>query len=189
MTQADLDLGVVGNGSFGALIDRQARVVWSCLPSFDGDPTFCALLSPNQQEGGDFSVELEDFESSEQHYLHNTAILRTLLRDRHGAVLEILDFAPRWRHNDRFYRPVSLIRRITPIAGSPRVRILARPLADWGARVPESTWGSNHMRWLLPGFTLRMTTDVPIRFLREPAQIDPSLPAAGGAADASAGWR
>ena len=29
----------------------------------------------------------------------------------------------------------------------------------------------------------------PIRFLREPAQIDPSLPAAGGAADASAGWR
>ena len=43
----------------------------------------------------------------------------------------------------------------------------ARPLADWGARLPESTWGSNHVRWLLPDFTLRLTTDVPVRFVRE----------------------
>mgnify|MGYP006156072503 CR=1 FL=1 len=110
MTQPDLDLGVVGNGSFGALVDKHARVVWSCLPTFDGDPTFCALLSPNQQEGGDFAIELEDLASTEQEYLSNTAILRTVLRDAHGGALEILDFAPRWRQNDRFYRPVSLIR-------------------------------------------------------------------------------
>ncbi|MGD5182367.1 DUF5911 domain-containing protein, partial [Xanthomonas citri pv. citri] len=57
MPQPDLDLGVVGNGSFGALIDPQARVVWSCLPTCDGDPTFCALLGPNQQEGGDIGIE------------------------------------------------------------------------------------------------------------------------------------
>jgi len=42
MTTANLDLGVIGNGSFGALVDAQARVVWSCLPAFDGDPAFCA---------------------------------------------------------------------------------------------------------------------------------------------------
>jgi len=165
--QQTLDLGVIGNGSFGALIDREARVVWSCLPAFDGDPAFCALLSPRQHEGGDLAVELEDFERSEQHYVTNTALLRTVLHDRHGGAVEVLDFAPRWKQNGRIYRPVSIIRRITPLAGSPRVRVRARPLADWGARVPESTWGSNHMRWLLPGFTLRMTTDVPIRFLRE----------------------
>ena len=81
MTQPDLDLGVVGNGSFGALVDKHARVVWSCLPTFDGDPTFCALLGPNQQTGGDFAIELEDFASSEQEYLTNTAILRTVLRE------------------------------------------------------------------------------------------------------------
>jgi len=40
-------------------------------------------------------------------------------------------------------------------------------LADWGAREPESTWGSNHIRWLLPDFTLRLTTDVPVRFVRD----------------------
>ncbi|ADV26421.1 glycoside hydrolase 15-related protein [Pseudoxanthomonas suwonensis 11-1] len=165
--EANLELGVIGNGSFGALVDKRARVVWSCLPAFDGDPAFCALLSPCEQEGGDFSIELEDFERSEQRYDNNTAILRTTLHDSRGGSLEIVDFAPRWRQNGRLYRPVSIIRRITPLTGNPRIRVRLRPLADWGARVPESTWGSNHMRWLLPHFTLRLSTDVPIRFVRD----------------------
>lgn len=167
MDNATLDLGVIGNCSFGALIDRRASVVWGCLPAFDGDPAFCSLLSPTGQAGGDFGIELEDFEDSSQHYITNTAILRTVLRDRHGGQVEVIDFAPRYRSHGRFYRPVSLIRRLRPLAGSPRIRVLARPLADWGARVPDSTWGSNHIRWLLPGFTLRLTTDVPLRMVRD----------------------
>ena len=167
MHDSTLDLGLIGNGSFGALVDKHARVVWSCLPAFDGDPAFCALLSPRDHEGGDFAIELEDFAGSEQHYLTNTAILRTVLRDHHGGEVEILDFAPRYRRNGRFYRPVSIVRRVTPLAGAPRIRVRLRPLADWGARMPERTWGSNHMRWLLPDFTLRLTTDVPVRFVRD----------------------
>ena len=167
MHQANLDLAVVGNGSYGALIDKRARVVWGCLPAFDGDPAFCALLSPRDHEGGDFAIELEEFADSEQHYIANTAILRTVLRDTQGAEVEVIDFAPRWKRNGRLYRPPSLVRRIRPLSGSPRIRVRARPLADWGARVPETTWGSNHMRWLLPEFTLRLTTDVPVRFVRD----------------------
>ncbi|XQA70585.1 glycoside hydrolase family 15 protein [Xanthomonas sacchari] len=167
MSSPNLDLGVIGNGSFGALIDKRASVVWSCLPAFDGDPAFCALLSPRAHPGGDFSIELEDFVDSDQHYLANTAILRTVLRDAHGGAVEVIDFAPRWRNHGRFYRPVSIIRQVRPLAGNPRIRVLARPLADWGARQPESTWGSNHLRWLLPDFTLRLTTDVPVRFIRD----------------------
>jgi len=166
MSEPNLDLGVIGNCSFGALIDRQARVVWSCLPAFDGDPAFCRLLSPIQ-EGGDFAVELEDFQDSEQAYVPNTAILRTVMRDSKGGVIEVIDFAPRWRNHNRFYRPVSIVRQIRPLAGAPRIVVRARPLADWGAREPESTWGSNHIRWLLPDFTLRLTTDVPVRFVRD----------------------
>ena len=49
--QANLDLGLVGNGTFGALIDKSANVVWACYPSFDGDPAFCALLSPKSGGG------------------------------------------------------------------------------------------------------------------------------------------
>jgi GH15 family glucan-1,4-alpha-glucosidase len=162
----DLELGVIGNGSFGALLDARGRMAWSCLPAFDGDPAFCALLQP-KLDGGDWSVELEDFTSAEQHYIENTAILRTLLHDAHGGTVEQIDFAPRWRQHGRFYRPVMLMRRIRPLTGSPRVRIRLRPLADWGARIPERTWGSNHLRFLLPGMTLRLTTDAPLRLIRD----------------------
>ncbi|GAB6196529.1 glycoside hydrolase family 15 protein [Lysobacter xanthus] len=161
-----LDLGLVGNGSIGALVDRGGRIVWGCVPAFDGDPTFCALLSPNI-DGGDFAVELADCVGVEQHYVENTAVLRTVLRDARGGAVEILDFAPRWKQYDRFYRPVMLIRSVRPLAGEPRVRIRLRPLADYGARVPEITWGSNHLRYVLPGFTLRLNTDAPIRMVRE----------------------
>ncbi|AXK71004.1 glycoside hydrolase family 15 protein [Lysobacter sp. TY2-98] len=161
-----LSLGLVGNGSIGALIDPQARVVWACVPAFDGDPTFCSLLSP-RIDGGDFAIELEGMVSSEQHYIENTAVLRTVLRDARGGAVEIIDLAPRWKQYKRFYRPVMLIRTVRPLSGEPRVRVRLRPLADYGARVPESTWGSNHMRFVLPGFTLRLNTDAPVRMVRE----------------------
>jgi GH15 family glucan-1,4-alpha-glucosidase len=162
----NLDLGLVGNGSFGALVDGRARIVWGCLPAFDGDPAFCALLQP-KIDGGDWAIELEDFDHAEQRYLHNTAVLRTVLRDRHGGAVEVTDFAPRWRQYGRYYRPVMLVRRVRPLAGNPRIRVALRPLADWGARVPDRTWGSNHMRFVLPGITMRLTTDASLRMLRD----------------------
>lgn len=166
-TQASLDLGLIGNGAIAALVDARGRIVWGCVPAFDGDPVFCALLSPRMHEGGDYSVELEDMVSSEQQYLPNTAVLRTVLRDRNGGAVEITDFAPRWHQHDRFYRPVMLLRRVRPLAGLPRIRILLRPLSEYGATKPETTWGSNHIRFLVPGFILRLTSDVPVRMVRE----------------------
>ena len=172
----NLDLGLIGNGSFGALVDARGRIVWGCLPAFDGDPAFCALLQP-RIDGGDWTVELEDCVETSQHYLENTAVLRTILRDVHGGVVEITDFAPRWRQHGRFYRPVMLLRRLRPLAGSPRIRLRLRPLADWGARVPERTWGSNHLRFLLPQMTLRLTTNAPLRLVRDelPFVLDAEL--------------
>jgi GH15 family glucan-1,4-alpha-glucosidase len=168
---ANLHLGLVGNGSIAALLDPRGRIVWGCIPAFDADPAFCALLEPTRQPGGDFTIELEDAlegaDGTEQQYLPNTAVLRTVLRDRHGGAVEIIDFAPRWHQYDRFYRPVMLVRRVRPIAGSPRIRVRLRPLVDYGARTPETTWGSNHIRYLLPDFTLRLTTDTPVRMVRE----------------------
>ncbi|MDQ3271227.1 MAG: hypothetical protein M3Q12_03525, partial [Pseudomonadota bacterium] len=39
-----LSLGVIGNCAFSALVDARARIVWCCLPRFDADPVFNALL-------------------------------------------------------------------------------------------------------------------------------------------------
>ncbi|MBA2239514.1 MAG: glycoside hydrolase family 15 protein [Lysobacter sp.] len=158
---------MIGNGSIAALVDPRARIVWGCVPAFDGDPTFCALLSPTEHEGGDFSIEVEDFASSEQHYVTNTAVLRTVLHDSHGGAVEIIDFAPRWQQHERFYRPVMLVRRVRPLHGNPRIRIRLRPLAEYGQCRPEITWGSNHIRYVMPAITLRLTSDAPMRLVRE----------------------
>jgi GH15 family glucan-1,4-alpha-glucosidase len=156
---ASLELGVIGNGSVAALIDPHARIVWCCLPRFDADASFCSLLSP-ATEGGDWTIELEDFDHVEQFYLANTAVLVTRLFDHHGGAIEITDFAPRHRLNGRFYHPEMLVRRIAPIAGSPRIRVRMRPLCDYGARSPQTTAGSNHIRYLLSDVVQRLTTDI-----------------------------
>ncbi|MDE1962440.1 MAG: glycoside hydrolase family 15 protein [Xanthomonadaceae bacterium] len=159
---ASLDLGVIGNGTVAALIDPRARIVWSCLPTFDADPAFCALLSPRGGSGGDWSIELHDFARSEQAYDPNTAILVTCLYDHHGGAVEITDFAPRYRSHGRLFHPVMLVRRIRPLQGSPRIRVRLRPLCGYGAEAAATTSGSNHLRYRLADTTLRLTSDVPV---------------------------
>ena len=56
---SNLDLGLIGNCTVAALIDRQANIVWSCLPRFDGDPIFSRLLD-DDRERGFFGIELLD---------------------------------------------------------------------------------------------------------------------------------
>ena len=150
--QSSLDLGLIGNGSIAALVDARARIVWGCVPAFDGDPVFCALLSPRLHDGGDYAIELEDMVSSEQEYLPNTAVLRTLLRDR------------TWRcRRDHRFRARAGASTIASIArscccagcarlpGLPRIRIVpASALPSTALRKPEITWGSNHIRYPRP---------------------------------------
>jgi len=154
----NLDLALIGNCTIGALIDAQATINWACFPRFDGDPIFCSLLR-NSADYGYFAVDLADFERAEQHYLDNTAILITRLYDRHGGCLEVTDFAPRFGQYGRMFRPMMLIRRLRKIAGSPRLTLRLRPACNDGAARPEITRGSNHIRFVMPGLTLRLTTD------------------------------
>ncbi len=166
---SNLDLAVIGNSSFSALIDQQGRIVWSCLPRFDSDPVFCSLLNggPENDGVGYFEIGLEDFSHSEQRYLQNTAVVVTTLFDDHGSAVEITDFAPRFKQLGRMYRPIMTVRQIKPVIGSPRVRVRLRPASDYGAHRPEQTHGSNHIRYVTPEITLRLTTDVPISFVLE----------------------
>jgi hypothetical protein len=165
---SDLDLAVIGNCQIAALLDRRARFVWACVPRFDGDPTFCSLLAgKNETEAGFYGIELVGFSRSEQRYIPNTAIVETVLHDSSGAAVKILDFAPRMQQHGRFYRPMTLIRLLVPVAGRPHVRIRLRPLGDYGAVSPTLTHGSNHIRYVLPSITLRLTTDASITAVLE----------------------
>ena len=122
-TPNSLQVAMIGNCAYSALIDQQSRVVWCCLPRFDGDPVFNALLDASEN-GSKWAVELEDFARSEQQYEPNTAVLRTRLYDSQGQGIEITDFAPRFFSRGRTFRPLTLVRRIKVLEGSPRMRML-----------------------------------------------------------------
>jgi len=164
---SNLELAVVGNCSWGGLIDARGRLVWACLPRFDSDPLFPALLDERADGDGSFAVELADLASSEQRYDGNTPILVTTLRDRAGGAVEVRDFAPRFQQHGRMFRPTMLVRRVRVLAGDPRVCISLRPRSGWGAQLPVLTRGSNHLRLVTPDLTLRLTTNAPISFVAD----------------------
>ncbi|MGE8317962.1 MAG: glycoside hydrolase family 15 protein [Comamonas sp.] len=159
-----LDLGIIGNCSISALVDAQARIVWCCLPRFDGDPVFNALVQPGP-EGSSFAIEIENLASTRQWYEPNTAVLRTLLTDTDGNSLEITDFAPRFYSRSRYFRPMTLVRRLRPVQGSPRIRVRLDVRYEWGSATPTITRGSNHIRYVGEHLTLRLNTDVPVAYV------------------------
>ena len=87
---ANLDLTLIGNCSFGGLLDKQARLVWACLPQFDSDPIFCHLLGGPEHDGGFFDVVLDGCNRTEQHYERNSAVVVTTLRSESGAAIHRL---------------------------------------------------------------------------------------------------
>jgi GH15 family glucan-1,4-alpha-glucosidase len=161
---ASLNCGVVGNCAFSAMIDQQGQVVWSCLPRFDGDPVFNSLLD-SSENGSFWSIELENFERSEQFYEPNTAVLRTRLYDAKGRGIEITDFAPRFLSRDRMFRPLMLIRRVRLLGSAVRIRVKLRPRFDYGRQAPQITQGSHHIRYVGPSLTLRLNTDTSLSYL------------------------
>jgi len=172
-----LAMGVIGNCGFSALIDARGRIVWCCLPRFDSDPVFNALLEPQPEQGettmpgiqdsqsSAFAIEIEDFAEARQWYEPNTAVLRTQLFDKRGQGIEITDFAPRFFSRSRFFRPMTLVRRVKPIHGAPRIRVALDIRFDWGRRKPLVTQGSNHLRYVGDELTLRLNTDASLSHL------------------------
>lgn len=159
-----LELGMIGNCTFGALIDRQANIVWCCLPRFDGDPVFSALIGNQELKKSVFSIKLNEMTEASQSYEPNTAILKTVIHSPEGSI-EITDFAPRFYWRDRIFRPQAIVRRVRRLKGTPRISIKLRPTFDYGAEEPKTARGSNHIRFLGGETTLRLTTDAPVDYL------------------------
>ncbi|HEX5689011.1 MAG TPA: trehalase-like domain-containing protein, partial [Roseiflexaceae bacterium] len=161
---SNLELGVIGNCHGAALIDRQARIVWWCFPRLDGDPVLCRLLQ-GDREVGFADVLLERQVATEQNYIGNSAVLATVLTDSAGNQVRIVDYMPRFKQFDRSFRPPQLIRRIEPLKGLPRIILRVRPMFNYGATAPQRVPGSNHIRFLSPDGSLRVSTNAPISYI------------------------
>ena len=158
-----LELGIIGNGTVAALIDPNASVQWMCLPRLDGEPIFNSLLGGN----GHFSIALSDQVSATQTYIKNTAVLETVLTDADGSSIKITDFAPRFFERGRIFRPASMVRRVTPLKGMPRITVNLRAETGYGERAIYRRRGVSHIRFPSEGFDFRVTTDAPVSYIMD----------------------
>ena len=163
---SNLDIAVIGNCAISALVDSQARIVWACMPRFDGDPVFCSLLNNDRENSlGTYVVSLLGQSTATQCYRRNSAVLVTTLYDEIGNAIEITDFVPRFKQFGRVFRPTMIVRHIRPRSGTPRIQVGLHPLYEYGKGEPKRTRGSNHIRYVMPDLTLRLTTDAPISYV------------------------
>lgn len=158
--------GVIGNCVVAGLVTTDGTLDWLCLPRFDGDPVLHALVGhgPGGAPDGAFRIALDGDYEADQRYDDNSAVLRTTLRGAGGA-LEIVDFVPRFEMHGRMFRPQLVVRRVRPLAGRPRIRVSVRPRFHWGADAPQVVRGSNHVRYVGPTQTVRLTTDAPLDYV------------------------
>ncbi|MCM5703483.1 glycoside hydrolase family 15 protein [Larsenimonas salina] len=157
-----LEQALVGNCSISALIDERASVVWACLPRLDDDPVFCALVNDDAPDYGRFDLALSHQTHVKQHYVRNTAVLRSVLTDEYGQQLEVFDFAPRFEQFGRSFRPHTLVRHVRPLKGSPRLVVGVYPCGEQGRPLRQITHGSHHVRYVGEQRTLRLTSNAPV---------------------------
>jgi GH15 family glucan-1,4-alpha-glucosidase len=166
-----LNLAVVGNCAIASLVGREGRHVWYCFPRLDGDPIFCSLLGGKESEHGFMDVQVHDAQSTTQTYVPNTPVLETVITDKTGAKLKMIDFAPRFERYGRTFRPPMLVRRLIPLQGRPRLRVRMRPRFNYGTVVGAVNVGSNHLRYVGPNSTLRVTSDMPTSYILDETEF------------------
>ena len=73
------DLGLLGDTRTAALVDERGRIVWLCLPHFDGEPVFGALVAG--EGGGAFALgPAGDAEVVRRRYRSGSTLLETVWR-------------------------------------------------------------------------------------------------------------
>jgi len=157
------DTGIIGNCAFLAHIGTNTNVEWLCWPRFDSTFIFGGLL--DKQKGGEFSILPNVEFTSHQYYLENTNVLITEITLKTGESYRVTDFAPRYHSNQRYYKPLMLIRKIEAIKGSPRVVVKCTPVSDYGKTKLTVNRGSNHIQFLGGDENIRLTTNIPISYV------------------------
>jgi GH15 family glucan-1,4-alpha-glucosidase len=159
------EMGVIGNCSYLAYIDKRANVSWMCWPKFDSSFIFGSLL--DRDKGGEFSITPAESEfSSRQYYRSNTNVLCTEFESKDGK-FKVTDFAPRFSQYDRYYKPLMLIRKIEPLGGSVRIRVICEPVGDYGKKKGKAHLGSNHIYYSGLERETRLTTNIPLNYIQE----------------------
>lgn len=124
------DYGFIGNMVSGALVARDGSIDWLCLPRFDADACFAALLG-GPEHGRWQIAPVGDVRRVERRYRPGTAILETTFETDDGKVT-LIDFMP-FTDDEQF---VDLIRLVRGDAGRMQLRMQLIMRFGYGRLVP-----------------------------------------------------
>ena len=121
------DYAFIGDLHTGALVGRDGSIDWLCLPHFDSDACFAALLGT--AEHGRFRIAPVANATATRRYRGHSLVLETEFRTAEGTV-RVVDCMP---VRDQ---AADLVRRVQGVRGRVRMRAELRLRFDFGSVVP-----------------------------------------------------
>src|SRR5262245_20076396 len=122
------DYGIIGDMKGAALVSRSGDIDWMCVPRFDSEACFAALLG--HDEHGRWGIRSTTaVRKREQRYRGDTLILETEF-ECDGGVFRIIDFMP--PNRDRS----DVVRIVQGLAGEVRLEMILDVRFGYGANRP-----------------------------------------------------
>jgi GH15 family glucan-1,4-alpha-glucosidase len=155
MPSAIEDYALIGDCETSALVARDGSLDWLCLPRFDSDACFAALLG--NPKNGRWQIAPVDSAKVRRRYRQRTLILETEFETDKGTVT-LIDFMPLRKDNPEIVRLVRCNR------GSVRMQMDLVIRFDYGRTVPWVTRQEDGALVALAGpHLLVLRTSVPVR--------------------------
>lgn len=121
------DYALIGDCRTAALVSRDGAIDWLCLPAFDSDSLFAALLDAHR--GGRFHITGRNLVNTKRRYRDATAILETEFICQDG-VFRLTDCLVTGDIGE--LRPQrELLRRIEILQGRPKIHVCFDPRPDY----------------------------------------------------------
>jgi GH15 family glucan-1,4-alpha-glucosidase len=124
------DYALIGDCETAALVGRDGSIDWLCLPRFDSDSCFAALLG--ESKNGRWIIAPEGRAEVSRQYRNDTLILETTFKTSEGSVLLIDFMPPKGKASD-------VVRLAFGIEGRVRMRTELIIRFDYGSTVPWVT--------------------------------------------------
>jgi GH15 family glucan-1,4-alpha-glucosidase len=155
------DHGLIGDGETAALVGRDGRVSWLCVPRFDSPPLFCGIL--DARRGGAFTVTIEGLVASAQRYEPDSGVLVTEMESRTGSAQVTDALTLRSGANLTEDVPASraeLLRSVQVLQG--HVRLDMELMPHGGANAERSGRGVRIRCLRQPGLPLHLAASIPL---------------------------
>lgn len=129
------DYALLSDTHTAALVSRQGSIDWLCLPRFDSQAAFSALLGDHRD--GHWLVEVLGGEVIDHRYVEDTFIVETTWAGPTG-IAKVTDFMPVGPQDEdnRPHIATDLVRLVECLEGEVEVRNVVRLRFDYGASVP-----------------------------------------------------